>query len=166
MTIPQKREASGAASEPARALKRALGWLEYRPRSRAEIERKLALAGFPSQTIEATLEKLCSLGLLDDERFAESWCRTRVEQRGYGRLRVERELREKGVAPSLIREAVREIFGEEEGKGRAQRLLERRFREKDLTDPRILRRAAGFLQRRGYPSSVIAEVLRQPVSDE
>ena len=81
-------------------------------------------------------------------------------------MRIERELRQKGIAKSLIREVVKETFGRQEGKERARALLEKRFRGKDLSDRKVLHRAVAFLQRRGYRSSVIAEVLKIPLGDD
>jgi len=151
---------------PEDALKRAYKFLSYRPRSEAEVRAKLSQLGFPHKIIETALEKLRSLSLLDDESFARGWARARAEGRGYGPLRIERELRQKGLARSVIQEVVRETFGRNEGKEKARGLLERRFRGKDLGDRKILNRAIAFLQRRGYRSSVIAEVLGEPLGEE
>ena len=147
-------------SSPAEALKRAYKFLSYRARSEAEVRVKLTQLGFPQTAIETALEKLRSLKILNDETFARDWTRSRVEERGYGPLRVERELRQKGISKDLIAEIVREAFGPEAGRERARRLLAKRFRDKDLSDQKILRRAVAFLQRHGYRDSVIAEVLR------
>jgi regulatory protein len=148
------------------AYKRALKLLGYRSRSEAELNRKLAQAGFSLQEIEAALEKLRGLKFLDDEAFASSFARDRIENRGYGPLRVERELRLKGVAKNLVAAVLEESFGREQGKARARALLERRFRGKDLDDLKTARRAIAFLRRRGYRDSVIAEILRQRVGDD
>lgn len=150
---------------PEEALERGLKFLSYRPRSEAEVRRKLIQLGFPHKSIETALEKLRSLNLLDDEVFARGWTWGRVEDRGYGPLRIERELQQKGIAKSLTTQIVRETFGQEEGKQRAKRLLERRFKGKDLSDLKVLRRAVAFLQRRGYRNSVIAEIVKQPLED-
>ncbi len=150
---------------PEEALQRAFKFLSYRPRSEAEVRAKLSQLGFPQKSVEATLEKLRTLNLLDDEIFARGWVRGRAEGRGYGPLRIERELRQKGIATSLIRQVVKETFGQEAGKERARGLVAKRFRGKDLGDRKILHRAIGFLQRRGYRSSVIAEVLGEPLDD-
>lgn len=158
--MPAKQR--GAEEE---ALKRAYKFLSYRPRSEAEVRAKLNQLGFPRKSIDTALERLCSLKLLDDESFARGWARGRAEGRGYGPLRIERELRQKGIGRSVAREVVREAFGGEEGKEKARALLEKRFRGKDLSDRKILSRAIAFLQRRGYPGSVIAEVLREPLDD-
>ncbi len=148
------------------ALRSAFKFLSYRSRSEAEVRTKLAQLAFPQKIIESTLEKLRSLKLLNDKAFAQSWTLSRVEGRGYGPLRIERELRQKGVAESLISQILDETFGRQEGRERARLLLEKRFRGKDLSDPRILRRAVSFFQRRGYRDAVIAEILRQPFGDE
>jgi len=121
--------------------------------------------GYPHRVVDATLEKLRSLNFLNDELFARNWARGRVEDRGYGPLRIERQLREKGIAKPLIAEIIAEIFGQEGGKQEARRMLERRFRGKDLSDRKMLRRAIAFLQRRGYRDSVIAGVLKMPLED-
>ena len=147
------------------ALKRAYKFLSYRPRSEAEVRTKLGRLGFPRKSVDTTLEKLRSLSLLNDEAFARDWARGRAEGRSYGPLRIERELRQKGVARPLISQVVKETFGRQEGKERARALLEKRFRGKDLSDRKILHRAMSFLQRRGYRNSVIAEVLKQPVDE-
>lgn len=147
------------------ALKRALKFLGYRPRSEKEVRTKLTRLTFSQETIEATLKRLRSLDLLNDEAFARDWASARVEGRGYGPLRIERELRQKGIAKALVNQVVRETFKQQEGKERARALLERRFRGQDLNDRKILQRAVAFLQRRGYRNSVIAEVLRQPLEE-
>ena len=147
------------------ALKRAYKFLSYRPRSEAEVRTKLGQLGFPQKSVDTTLEKLRSLSLLNDEAFARGWARGRAEGRGYGPLRIERELRQKGIAKSVIGQIVQETFGPQEEKERARALLKKRFRGKDLGDRKVLHRAVGFLQRRGYRNAVIAEVLKLPVDE-
>ncbi len=150
---------------PEEALKRAFKFLSYRARSEVEIRLKLTQLGFSQKITETTLEKLRALNFLNDEAFARGWAQGRAEGRGYGPLRIERELWQKGIENSLIRQVVGETFGREEGKEKARELLERRFHDKDLADPKILRRAIGFLKRRGYRDSVITDVLRLASQD-
>ena len=151
---------------PEEALKRAFKFLSYRARSEVEIRLKLTQLGFSQKITETTLEKLRSLNLLNDETFARGWAREKGEVRGYGPLRVERELRQKGVAQSLIGQIVQETFGQQETKERAKKLLEKRFGDKDLSNKKILRRAVAFLQRRGYRNWVIAELIDQTLRDD
>lgn len=147
------------------ALKRAFKFLSYRSRSEAEVRNKLTQWGFSREVVETTLEKLHSLNLINDEAFARGWAQGRAEGRGYGPLRIERELRQKGIAIDLIRQVVGETYGREEGKEKARKLLEKRYHDKNLSDPKILRRAIGFLKRRGYRDSVIADALKLASQD-
>ncbi len=143
------------------ALKRAYRFLDYRPRSEAEVRIKLTQLGFSQPIIETTLEKLRSLKFLDDEAFARGWALGRVQGRGFGPLRVERELQQKGVAETLISQIVQATFSRQGGIEVGKKLLERRFKDKDLGDVKVLRRAVDFLRRRGYHRSVIAELVEQ-----
>jgi regulatory protein len=112
------------------------------------------------------LEKLCSLNYLNDEAFARNWARSRAETRGYGPKRIEQELRTKGIGQALIREAMRETFGQVDESARANSLLEKRFKSKQFDDPKMVRQAVGFLQRRGYSSKVIFDLLKYPLEDD
>ncbi len=112
------------------------------------------------------LEKLRSLKYLNDEAFAENWARSRAETRGYGPKRIEQELRTKGIGQALIREVMRETFDQVDESARAKSLLEKRFKSKQLDDPKMLRRAVGFLKRRGYSSKVIFDLLKYPLEDD
>jgi regulatory protein len=143
------------------ALNRALRLLRYRARSQDEIRSRLKLLGFAPSITEATLRKLVSLNLLNDASFARNWALTRIERRGYGPLRVARELRQKGIPQPLIEQVLREGFsaGDTTVAEKARRLLEKRFRGQYLRSGKELRRAAAFLQRRGYPYAVIVDLL-------
>ena len=91
---------TGASLEE--AFNRAVKFLSYRARSVAEVRAKLAQLGFSRDTAEGAVKKLRALKLLNDGTFARAWASSRVEGRGYGPLRVERELRQKGIAKDLI----------------------------------------------------------------
>lgn len=162
-----KIQNSKSCSDDAEAVyNRALKLLAYRPRSERELRQRLARAGCAAPHIDAALEKLRGLKLIDDEAFARSFARDRIENRGFGPLRVERELRLKGVARPLVGTVLEEAFDREQGQTRAKALLARRFRGQDLNDLKTARRAVAYLRRRGYRDAVIAEILRQPVGDD
>jgi regulatory protein len=126
----------------------------------------LAQRGYSIAIAEGMLEKLRSLNYLNDEAFARNWARSRAETRGYGPKRIEQELRTKGIGQALIREVMRETFGQIDESARAKSLLEKRFKSKQFDDPKMVRRAVGFLQRRGYSSKVIFDLLKYPLEDD
>jgi len=114
---------------------------------------------------ETILAKLRSLNYLDDETFARNWARSSAETRGCGPKKIDQELRTRGIGQGLIQQVIRETFGPGDESENARKLLEKRFRNKKLEDPKMLRRAAAFLERRGYSRQVIFELLKRPLEE-
>lgn len=141
-------------------------YLGYCPRSEAEVRRHLRRIGCALGAADSAIEKLRSLKYLNDETFARSWAFGRAQDRGYGPKRIEQELRNKGIGQSLIREALRETFDQVDETERAKRLLTKHFKGGDFTEPKTLRRAVAFLQRRGYSSKVVFNLLRYSIEDD
>jgi regulatory protein len=121
---------------------------------------KLTQLGYSHLVAERTLEKLGDLNYLNDEAFARNWAQSRTRSAGYGAKRIEQELKAKGIEPSLRRQVIREACDRDNEKENAKRILERKFKDETLSDPKILRRAAAFLQRRGYGGETVFELLR------
>src|SRR5205809_653433 len=132
----------------------------------AEVQNYLVRQGYSIAVAERTLEKLRSLNYLNDEKFARNWARLRSESRSYGPKRIEQELRTKGIGQALIREAVGDAFGQGDEAEKAKLLLENKFKNQKFDDVKILRRAAAFLQRRGYSNKVIVDLLKHPIEDD
>jgi len=65
--------------------------LARREHTRLELERKLADREFDSTVIGDVLDRLQEDGLLDEDRFIESFVRTRVGK-GHGPARIQAEL--------------------------------------------------------------------------
>ena len=147
-------------------LECALRFLGYRPRSEAEVHNHLINRGYSAAAAAGTLEKLRSLSYLDDENFARNWVAFKFVTRGYGPRRIEQELRSKGIREALIRDALRETCAPECEADRARSLLDKKFASQKLVDPKVVRRAVGFLQRRGYSSRVISALLKYPIQDD
>jgi regulatory protein len=112
------------------------------------------------------IEKLRSLTYLNDETFARNWALARAQDHGYGPRRIEQELRSKGVEEPLIRTVLRETFDQVDEDERAKRLLAKHFKDGALSEPKTMRRAAAFLQRRGYSSKVVFNLLRYSIEDD
>jgi regulatory protein len=133
--------------------------LGIRPRGRVELERALRERGFEPAAVAGALERLETQGLLDDLAAA----RSAVRQRGtrYGRARVERELKVRGISKETIAAA----FEAEGGAEREQEELARLFRKlwksrADLAPPLRRRRVFEALVRRGFRPEKISEIIR------
>lgn len=130
------------------------------------MQRRLARGGYTSTIIGETLERLRSLHYIDDETFAHDWALSRTQTRGYGPKRIEQELRAKGIVQSLVREVVRKTFAQVDETENARKLLQKRYHGRNFSDPKIIRRAAAFLQGRGYSGKIISDLLHFPVEED
>lgn len=137
------------------AERRALRLIARRPRSRAELARRMQAWGLAPASANAVLDRLAAMGMVDDEVLAAAVVSARRE-RAYGRLRIAADLDRLSVDPDTSAEAAAtSTAGEVE---RARRAL---GGHGDVIgrDPAALRRAAALLARRGFDSETIAAVL-------
>ena len=89
------------------AYDKALKLLARRDHFRAELADKLHRKGFGQDDIDAALDRLAGLELLDDERLAGRFAELRALDRGWGPRRLELELRKRGVDRHLAERASR-----------------------------------------------------------
>jgi regulatory protein len=137
------------------AERRALRLIARRPRSRAELARRMQGWGLAPPAAGAVLDRLAAMGMVDDEALAATVVSARRE-RAYGRLRIAADLDRLAVDPDASAEAAAtSTEGEVE---RARRALGSRGGAAGR-DPATVRRAAAFLARRGFDSETVAAVL-------
>ncbi len=80
--------------------------LARREHSRCELTRKLREREFEADVIKATLDTLEADHLLSDVRFTEAYIKMR-SGRGFGPVRIEQELLERGVSDSIIHDVLK-----------------------------------------------------------
>ena len=148
-----------AEDEIALAMRRALRFLSYRPRSAAEVRRhlqkKLSLS---EASREVALQRLTEQGYLDDEAFARFWLENRAAFRPSSRRALRHELRQKGVAPEIIAAGLAEW----DDVKAALAILQANERRWSRCDESVFQQQAGaFLQRRGFSYADVREALQQ-----
>lgn len=132
---------------PAAIRRSALDLLARREHSYAEMLRKLRQRSASVDMAEVELDRLQEEGLLSDERFCEAYVRFR-SQRGYGPQRLREELRQRGVAESLIE---RELHsGAQDWPALARAAFAKRFPEGPATELKERARQQRFMQYRGF----------------
>ena len=133
------------------AFETTLRLLSQRAHSEVELRRKLVRRGCPEDEVERAVVRARGMGGLDDTAFAGALARERARTRGPAL--IARELAARGVERSLVQEALGAL-PREDVVAAARRLADRAA-EAD-TDRRVI---AARLQRRGFPTDVIREVL-------
>ena len=149
------RRAAAAAEDDAAALTaRALKLLARREHSALELKRKLLRNG-DDATVRGVVEGLAQRGLLSDERFAESFVRSRIE-RGQGPAKIRAELLARGVTDALIEGALSQAA--EFWFERARAALAKRFGAAPPADAEERGRRTRFLSMRGYQADIAYRV--------
>jgi len=147
-----------------RAFDQAVGYLSYRPRSRQEIQQYLkGKKNIPPDIQERAITRLETAGYLDDRAFARYWIenRTQFQPRGPHALRY--ELRQKGIAPGLIEELLRDTVDVEAAAYQAASAQGRRLRGRTRQEYR--QKMGAFLQRRGFGYSTASQIIRRLIDE-
>jgi len=121
--------------------------LARREHSIQELCHKLRGREYPVAIVEQVTADLVEEDLLSDRRFAESYAYSRIE-RGFGPLRIQVELRERGVGDGLVAAALAELAPDWEASARRQR--QKRFSPESPADFSERVKQMRFLQRRGF----------------
>jgi regulatory protein len=137
----------------------ALRYLNYRPRSEAEIRQHLGEKGYTEPAIDTVIEKLREGHLLDDHQFARDWVENQNTFRPRGRRALEFELRHKGIAKETIEKTLEETASEEDlayqaAKRQADRLVRLEWQE-------FRTKLSAFLARRGFSYETVAPTVRR-----
>ncbi|TDF98352.1 recombinase RecX [Paenibacillus piri] len=149
------------AEDKQRAYLDAVRLLASRLRSEQELTFRLKQKGYDGRLITDTLERLKREKYIDDRLFAEQLAKQRIGSQKKGRNWVKQELKQKGVKPEQINQAIEQIDEDTEYSS-ALELALKKYRTEAAADVlKAKRKAIAFLQRRGYSSGVISKVMKQ-----
>ncbi len=141
-----------------RATGQAMNLLSYRPRSTAEVRRRLGARGCTSETIVQAVDRLSRAELLDDRAFARYWVENRLQFNPRGVAVLRQELRQKGIDDAVI-EGVLTDVDEEATAAQAAAAAVHRLRGLDAATFR--RKLQNYLGRRGFAYDIIAPVVER-----
>jgi regulatory protein len=145
------------------ARKILLDQLTGQARSRKELADKLAKKLVPEEIATRLLDRFEEVGLIDDAAFARLWVESRQSGKGLARRALAQELRRKGVADEVAREALDEVDPEDEAAA-ARALVAKKLRSMTRLDtPTKTRRLVAMLARKGYPPGLAMSVVREAV---
>lgn len=147
---------------------KAVELLSVRARSVRDLEGRLRRAGAERDAIAGALERLQTLGFLDDSTYARQLARSRVLSGGVSKRHIVLELQKRGVARDVADAAIAETLADvdldEDAAARAA--AEKRWRTLASLDAETRRRRLyAYLARRGYSPDVIARTLRELSAD-
>lgn len=141
----------------------ALWLLGAREHSIKEMTQKLSRKGFDKEQIEATLQRLLEYNYLSDQRFAESFARSKAAK-PLGRQRIQNELRQKGIEDEMARAALDHL--EVDWFELALELKQRKFGENAEKDFKAKGKQTRYLVYRGFSFDEVRYAIEfDPTSD-
>lgn len=110
--------------------------------------------------VEVEIERLASVGLLDDEALAETLVRTLQQRKGLGRQGLSAELRRRKLDPVVIEEALAALDGGDELLRATEIAKKRAPQLRSLDKATAERRLSAFLMRKGYSGGIVSAAVR------
>ncbi len=139
---------------------RALAMLARREHTRAEMKRKLSPHCEDPGQVEQLLDTLVARGWLSETRFAES--RANALARKFGSLKIEHDLRSRGVSAEVVEQTVERALAQELENCRAA--WQRKFGV--LPQSAAERgRQMRFLAGRGFSAEAVRQILKTGEAD-
>ncbi len=143
----------------------ALRILGQRAHSANEVKQKLLRRAASPEDVPAAMAKLREYGLADDQKFSETFASSRLQNQGFGRFRVLRDLRSKQIGSTVAEGAVEKTFAGTDERQLIEKYLERKYRGKNLPEflqqEKNLASAYRRLRTAGFSSSASLSVLRR-----
>ncbi len=142
-------------SEEGSWYNKAIGLISYRRRSRHELQEYFRRKDVDDELSSKVIERLETIGLIDDRGFAAAWIADRQLLRPRSTRMLQVELMKKGISRDDIKEALATIEPDSEITQLMQ-LIETKRRQSRFHDSQKL---MGFLARQGYGYDAIKKAL-------
>ncbi len=158
-----------STAELAEAMRVGLRYLSVRPRSCREIELRLLREKLEQETIEQTIDRLTTLGYLDDRNFAAAFARDRIRLRPCGVRRMKADLLSRGVSSCDADDGIESAMVEQDVNEHEllQQVASARASKLDDLDKGVARRRLfGYLSRRGFSSENVRKWIDTRWSEE
>ena len=147
---------------PPTAYNYALNLLAARPYASRALHRKLIQKKYSAADADDVIRRLLDNGLLDDERFAEQYARSKMLSTGASKRRLTQDLYRKGIKGDVATIAIANVIDQDEIDPAVviERVARKKLAQLGNLEPAVLRRRLfAFLARRGYDVDEIKRIV-------
>lgn len=142
---------------PIAIRKIAMDILALREHGRVELKRKLLRKGALPDLVDAVLDELTADKLLSEQRYLESYIRSRAHS-GYGPLRIQQELIERGISKADAQQALAET--DHDWHDQLLAVWQRKFNQLPQ-DQKEKAKQGRFLLYRGFSMDMVSQLLNK-----
>jgi regulatory protein len=147
-----------------RARNIVLRLLEKGPKTSSQLLEVLTANEIPVEISKPLIERFTEVELINDELYAKDLADASRRTKGLARSMVKRKLESKGLDRELIDQVASEITDEDELAAATELAIKRYGQLSHFDSETRNRRLVGFLQRRGFGSSVVFAAIREAES--
>lgn len=146
-------------STPEQAITAAcLRLLARREHSQKELQTKLSAKGWSKDEVPPVLAALAEQGWQSDDRYAESYARSRL-LKGYGPVLIAYELRQKGAADIDLDALVQTVAGS--WQALLAQVYHKKYGSDALPDRQEWAKRSRFLLQRGFSGTMVSSFYQQ-----
>ena len=146
---------------PDQVLDKMAKYCAYQERCVKEVKDKLKAYDIPQESKNEIIDYLLDNRFVNDERFARSFVRGKVNQSGWGVNKIRFHLVQKGIAKEIIDDALGQT-DEEVYRQKLTDILKAKAKTvKAETDFERKRKLAAYAMQKGFEGSLVWEVLKE-----
>lgn len=145
-------------SDFGKAFDRILRFIAIRSRSQREIEQYCRKKDISVEDCQVIIERLASLGYVNDDNFAKSWVRSRAVSKPVSKRRLQTELIQKGISSEQREEAL----GEYDELAALEQIINKKLRLTRYKNDK--QKLIAYLQRQGFRFDDIQKILNTDYS--
>ena len=141
----------------------AIKLLSYRARSEFELSYRLKTKKFHSNIINQVIDWLKAKNLINDHEFASLWIKDRLHNKPIGKLKIKKELFQKGIDRDIVEKVISSYFSEEQDElNLAHQLISdkmKSFQSKKVNYDS--KKIINLLKSRGFSYPIIKEIYNE-----
>ena len=143
------------------ATERIQAYCAIQDRCQWGVERKMKEWGISDEVIENILTDLILEKFVDEQRFAESFCRGKFRIKKWGKVKIENELKIRKISNNCINKGLLQIENKEYMKVLKDLYLKKRDSLKDTNQFIRKGKIAKHLHQKGFESNLIWELINK-----
>lgn len=140
--------------------------LAMHKQSKEELRRKLHRKEFSIECIERVIEYFLRNNYINDKEYAESFIKSKLRQKPIGKLKLKRDLMQKGISIETINNSLNLLVDDDEQKEAAMKLAEKKLKSiKDKPREKVYASLISYLKYHGISSQIAGEVIREVLNN-
>lgn len=140
-------------------LEKMAKYCAYQERCQSEVRQKLFGSGLSQDEIENIICDLIDQNFLDEERFARTYVRSKFRQKGWGKIKIKQNLKQKQISDYCIKKGFEEINPEEYIE-KLESIIDKKIDSlKHESEFKRNQKAARFALGKGYESNLVWDII-------